>query len=127
MDKTTQGLSIVDKDLKVEGTLNIQGKLVIVGTVEGTLLGNRVITVPGSRVVGQAMVNEMVVGGHFEGDVTVYECLEISQTGKFSGNIVCKDLKVVPGGQLNASVRPLEAGDRTLSGEATPPPAALGS
>jgi cytoskeletal protein CcmA (bactofilin family) len=119
MDKATQSLSILDKDLKVEGTLNVEGKLVIVGTVEGTLLGNRVITVPGSHVVGQAMVKDMVIGGNFEGDVTVYQCLEISHTGKFRGNVVCKDLKVQPGGQLNGSVRPLGAGNEAPSSTTT--------
>ena len=119
MDKATESLSILDKDLKVEGTLNVEGKLVIVGTMEGTLLGNKVVTAPGSHVVGQAMVKEMVIGGDFQGDVTAYQCVEISQTGKFRGNIVCKDLKVQPGGQLNGNVRPLEVQEKAPSSATT--------
>jgi len=108
------GLSIIDKGLKVEGTLNAEGKLVIAGVLEGTLIGNAVVTVQGSRVVAHAKVREMIIAGDFKGDVIAYECLRILQTGNFGGNII--------GGKLNGNVRPLE-GKNDLSVPKTEVPA----
>lgn len=112
-DRTT-GLSIIDKGLKVEGILSAEGKLVIGGAVEGTLIGDEVVVVQGSRVVAQASVREMVISGDFEGDVTAYESLKIMPTGNFRGNIICKSLSLEAGGRLNGSVRPLEAKEEII-------------
>ncbi len=116
------GLSIIDKGLKVEGTLNAEGKLIIAGVLEGTLIGNAVVTVEGSRVVAHAKVREMIIAGDFEGDVTAYESLRILQTGNFGGNIICKSLSLEAGGKLNGNVRPLE-GKNHLSVPKTEVPA----
>ncbi len=108
LEKTT-GLSIIDKGLKVEGILSAEGKLIIGGTVEGTLIGDEVVIAPGSRVIAQARVREMVISGDFEGEVRAYESLKIMPTGNFCGHIVCKSLSLQAGGTLNGSVKPLEA------------------
>ena len=99
----------MDQGLKVQGIVNVAGKLIIVGAMEGTLVGNTVVAAAGSHVVAEARVREMVIAGNFEGNVTAYESLKILQTGNFRGNIVCKNLDVEPGGQLNGSVKILEA------------------
>ena len=108
LEKTT-GLSIIDKGLKVEGVLNAEGKLIIGGAVEGTLIGDEVVIAPGSRVIAQARVREMVISGDFEGEVRAYGSLRIMPTGNFCGHIVCKSLSLQAGGTLNGSVKPLEA------------------
>ena len=82
--------------------------------MEGTLIGNEVVVVQGSRVVGQASVREMVISGDFEGDVTAYETLKIMPTGNFRGNIICKSLSLEAGGRLNGSVQPLEAKEEII-------------
>jgi cytoskeletal protein CcmA (bactofilin family) len=111
-----QGLSIIDKGLKVEGIVNVEGKLIILGTMEGTLLGNAVVTAQGSRVVAEARVREMVIGGEFEGHVTAYESLRILQTGRVTGDIACKNLDLDPGGQINGNVEILKEGDNKPQG-----------
>jgi len=108
LEKTT-GLSIIDKGLKVEGILSAEGKLIIGGAVEGTLVGDEVVIAQGSRVVAQARVREMVISGDFEGEVRAYGSLRIMPTGNFCGHIVCKSLSLQAGGTLNGSVKPLEA------------------
>ena len=104
----SKGLSIIDSGLKVEGTINADGKLVIAGTMEGALFGNNIVTAQGSRVVAQAEVDDMVIAGDFKGDITVRESLRILQTGNFTGNITCKNLRLEAGGKLNGHVEPLE-------------------
>lgn len=113
MKDREQGLSIIDKTLKVEGTVNVEGKLIILGAMEGTLLGNSVVTVEGSHVVAEVKVREMVIGGEFEGHVTAYESLRILQTGRLTGDIVCKSLDLDPGGQVNGNVKILKDGDKS--------------
>lgn len=117
----TKGLSIIDKGLKVEGTINAEERLIIAGALEGTLIGNEVVTVQGSRVVGHAKVRELIIGGEFEGDVTAHERLKLLPTGNYSGNIVCKSLIMEAGGKLNGNVRPLEVKDNVAVPEAEAP------
>lgn len=114
MKDNAQGLSIVEKGLTVEGALYAQGRLVIAGTVKGTLVGNAVVAAEGSLVTAEAKVEDLVIAGDFHGDVTAYESLHISATGKFKGNIICKSLRLEAGGVLNGSVRPLADMDGQL-------------
>ena len=104
-----EGISIIDKDCLVEGTLNVKGKLIVVGSLKGTLIGNTVVTAKGSRVDAPAKVREMIIGGEFQGDITVYESLRILSTGVFSGKIVCKSITLETGGKLNGRVKPLDS------------------
>lgn len=106
-----KSLSIIDKDCLVEGTLNVKGKLIIAGSLKGALIGNTVVTVQGSRVDAPARVREMIIGGDFQGDITVYESLRILSTGIFSGKIACKSIRLETGGKLNGRVRPLDSAE----------------
>ena len=121
MGDKTKGISIIDTGLKVAGTVNDKGKLIIAGALEGTLIGNTVVTVQGSRVVADAKVRELIIAGDFEGDITAYESLKVLPTGKFGGNVVCKSLIMEAGAKLNGNVRPLEAKDDLPVPEAEAP------
>lgn len=101
-------LSIIDKDCLVEGTFNVQGRLMVAGSLKGAIVGNTVVTVKGSHVNAPAKVRELIIGGEFEGDITVYENLRILSTGVFSGKIVCKSLILEAGGKLEGKVKPLD-------------------
>jgi cytoskeletal protein CcmA (bactofilin family) len=113
MAANAKSLSIIDSGLKVEGTVNSDGKLVIVGTMDGILVGNNVVTARGSHVVARAEVEDMVIAGNFEGNITARKSLRILGTGNFSGNIVCKNLSLEAGGKLNGHVEPLELTETT--------------
>ncbi|MDY6951301.1 MAG: polymer-forming cytoskeletal protein [Thermodesulfobacteriota bacterium] len=108
------GLSIIDKDCWVKGVVHVEGKLIIIGTLEGTLEGDTVVTAQGSHVMADVKVREMVIGGIFEGDVTAYENVKLLKTGEFTGKIFCRNIDVEPGGQLNGSVKILEADNEIL-------------
>jgi len=120
MAARSKSLSIIDSGLKVEGMVNADGKLVIAGVVEGTLVGNNVVTAQGSHVVARAEVEDMVIAGDFEGDITVRNTLRILRTGNFAGNIVCKTLSLEAGGKLNGHVEPLDMNETvSMSSTAT--------
>ncbi len=122
MADKSKDLSIIDKDLRVEGTIHARGKLLIGGQVEGALVGDKVVTVQGSRVIAWAKVQEMVIGGEFEGDITAYRRLRILPTGNLRGNIIYKDLILEPGGKFNGVAKPIES-DNTILAKDTGSPA----
>jgi cytoskeletal protein CcmA (bactofilin family) len=109
MAAKSKTLSIIDSGLTVKGTVNAEGKLVIAGDVEGTLVGSNVVTSQGSHVVAQAEVEEIVIAGDYRGDITASKSIKILRTGSFAGNIVCHTLSLEAGGTLNGHVEPIES------------------
>ncbi|TWI71774.1 cytoskeletal protein CcmA (bactofilin family) [Desulfobotulus alkaliphilus] len=99
-----KNLSIIDSDLRVEGVLNAKGRLVIKGMVKGTISGASVIIAEEGRVYCDATVEELTIGGVFEGNIQARERVVILATGKCAGTVTCKDLVVESGGILNAEV-----------------------
>lgn len=102
--KESKNLSIIDSDLKIEGKLESKGRLVIKGTVRGSIIGETIIIAEGGNVCSDAQVASITIGGSFEGDITASNELIILSTGKCSGKASCKDLVVENGGVLNADV-----------------------
>ena len=120
MARKQKGLSIIDKDSAVEGTLNIKGKLIVAGRLKGTLLGDTVVTAKDSHVDVKARVREMTIGGEFRGDIIVYERLNILKTGVFTGRVACRDLSLEAGGKLNGRVVPFEEKDAASGRDLSP-------
>lgn len=104
MSDDAKKFSIIDKDMTVEGTLSGKGRLVVKGVVKGTISGETVIISEKGRVSADATVQMMTIGGSFDGKVEAAKELVILATGKCSGEVICNDLVVEAGAQLNASV-----------------------
>ncbi len=103
--KNNQNLSIIDRELKIEGSISSSGKLIIKGQVIGTIKGDVVIIAEDGLVESSATeVSSITIGGNFEGEITASKELVILATGTCAGKIVCKDLIVENGGVLNAEV-----------------------
>jgi len=100
----SKNFSLIDKGLIVEGTVSCKGKLIIKGTVKGTLSGEIVIIAEEGAAYTDAQVRSMTIGGTFEGNLKASEELIILSSGVCSGQVVCKDLVVEAGGILNAEV-----------------------
>lgn len=99
-----KNLSIIDSDLKIEGVLHATGRLVIKGSVKGTLTGSTVVIAEEGRVYCDATVEEMTIGGIFEGSIMAKDRVIILATGRCAGTVACKDLVVESGGLVNAEV-----------------------
>ena len=69
MGKTNnQNLSIIDKEMKIEGSISSSGKLIIKGQVTGTIKGDVVIIAEGGRVESTVTeVSSITIGGNFKG------------------------------------------------------------
>jgi cytoskeletal protein CcmA (bactofilin family) len=100
-------LSIIDKNLDVKGTLQFTGKIVVAGTLHGNVYGEHALTLQGSHVHADVKIDEMTIGGSFEGDIIAYKRLKILHTGNVTGNLFCNTLIIEPGGILNGRVERL--------------------
>jgi cytoskeletal protein CcmA (bactofilin family) len=96
--------SIIDEGFTVEGSVSGKGRLVIKGTVKGTVTGDHVVISEEGAVYADARAQMMTIGGIFDGNIEVERELVILATGKCSGQIICHDLVVQAGGILNASI-----------------------
>lgn len=107
MGKTNskKNLSIIDKELKIEGSISSSGQLIIKGQVTGTIEGDVVIIAEDGQVNSSATkVSSITIGGNFQGEVTASKELIILSTGTCAGKVECRDLIVENGGVLNAEV-----------------------
>ncbi len=104
MKNNSQNLSIIDKGLKIDGTISSEGNLVIRGSVKGSLSGKKIVIAEEGSVFADTDVVSLTIGGIFEGEVRASEELIILSTGSCAGSVICKNLVVENGGLLNASV-----------------------
>jgi cytoskeletal protein CcmA (bactofilin family) len=103
--KNYKNLSIIDQELKIEGSISSKGKLIIKGRVNGTIEGGVVIIAEGGRVNSPSTkVSSITIGGKFQGELIASKELIILSTGICAGKVACKDLIVENGGILNAEV-----------------------
>lgn len=104
MKNDEKKFSIIDEGFVVEGMVVGKGRLVIKGTVKGSVNGDNVMIAEEGSVQAEARANIMTIGGQFEGQLEVDKELIILSTGKCSGQIKCRDLVVEAGALLNAAV-----------------------
>ena len=104
MKNAQKKLSIIDEGFTVDGEVVGKGRLVIKGAVKGAVTGDSVVIAEEGAVYADAQVNEMTIGGQFEGKLAVAKTLVILPTGRCSGEVECHDLVIEAGGMLNATV-----------------------
>jgi cytoskeletal protein CcmA (bactofilin family) len=100
----SDNISIIDEGLTVDGTVSVKGKLVIKGTVKGSLVGETVIVAEGGVICADTKAASITIGGKFEGELSASNELIILSTGSCSGKVVCKNLVVEAGGTLNGEI-----------------------
>jgi cytoskeletal protein CcmA (bactofilin family) len=98
-------ISIIDKDLKINGVFSFKGRLVVNGTVEGRITGEKLVIAEGGIVVANVNVDSASVGGKFEGELTASNEVVILPTGICSGKFLCKSLVVEAGGLINGDIK----------------------
>ena len=104
MTKTLSNVSIIDKGLTVDGSVSTTGKLIVKGTVKGTLEGDVVIIAEEGEVYAETTAAIITIAGVFEGNLKASKELIILPTGKCSGTVVCKCIVIEAGGRLNGDV-----------------------
>lgn len=97
-------LSIIEKDLFVEGNVTSKGRMIIRGVVKGFLHAEEAVIANGGALYGEVEATKLTVAGLFEGEMKKVEELLVLSTGKCIGKIVCDNLTVERGGTLNADI-----------------------
>ncbi len=110
MKNEPKEISIIDKELKIDGSVVSKGTLIIKGVIKGTLAGETVVIAQGGEVYAETKTSSMTIGGKFEGDISATKELIILSTGNCTGKVDCKNLTVENGGILNASVNYVGSG-----------------
>ena len=101
-DKT---IGFLGEDLFVEGTIHSQKKIVVSGTIEGSVLGEREIVVSETgHVNGMVEGKVVLIAGKVNGDLLVHERLEVNSTAKVQGEVRVSSgqLLIQEGAQLEA-------------------------
>ena len=92
---------IVGRDIKLTGNIGSCEKIVVEGDVEAELTDCREIEVTANGTfTGDADVEKAVIGGQFEGKLTVRSTLAVRSSGRVSGTIRFGQLEVEPGGEI---------------------------
>jgi cytoskeletal protein CcmA (bactofilin family) len=102
--RKSENISIIDSGLTIDGSISCKGKLIIKGTVKGTLEGETVVVAEEGSLLAEAEAESVTIGGNFEGSIRAAKELIILSKGNCAGRDVCKDLVVEAGGVLNAEV-----------------------
>jgi len=112
--KISEDLSIIDKDLTIDGTVSSTGRLIVKGILKGTVIGKNIVIAEEGSVYANVKVASMTIGGTFEGEIRALKKLILLSTGKCTGKVVCKDLVIETGAILNAQVTCLSGKDNAI-------------
>lgn len=110
------GGTVGDRRLTIGAGITMSGEiescdyLLVEGTVEAALKGANLLDVAESGVFyGTVEIDEAVISGRFEGDITVHGRLTVSSTGVITGSIAYKELAVESGAIIDGKLTPLQA------------------
>lgn len=97
-------LSIIEKDLFVEGIVTSKGRIIIRGVVKGSLYAEEAVIARGGALFGEVEAVRLTVAGLFDGEMKKVQDLLVLATGKCIGKIVYENLTVERGGTISADI-----------------------
>ncbi len=94
------GLTYISENCAITGDLNLQGEVMINGTVEGNLNCEGNITIGRTGVLkGYLKANEVFVAGAIDGELHC-DLLNIENKGMVNGELYSDEIKIDRGGQF---------------------------
>jgi len=102
--KNKHPLSIIDKGVIIKGSIESDGELIIHGQVFGNIKAQTLVIGETGSVESDCEVNNVIIGGDYNGNLTANGIMKMLSTGKCSGKVFCQDMVVENGSTLNASV-----------------------
>jgi cytoskeletal protein CcmA (bactofilin family) len=97
-------ISIINKNCRIEGNLNVKGHLIVEGIIDGYIQGESIFAEAGSHLNVTVQANILSIAGFFDGEIEV-DTLSVLKTADVKGNIRCRKLIVDEGGMLNGTVK----------------------
>ncbi|MDR0376542.1 MAG: polymer-forming cytoskeletal protein [Spirochaetaceae bacterium] len=94
--------TILSSDIEFSGTLQFEKPFLIRGKVSGIIDAKGLLVVDESAVVEASIdTSKVIIRGVVNGDVTATEKVEISATGKLTGNIITPKISMETGCSFN--------------------------
>ncbi len=94
--------TIIGTGVKVEGTFNAIGDVIVKGQVIGSLSTENDVSLRNSGMVdANIRAKNALIAGELKGNLTVDEKIELAATAKVSGDIHCRVLAIEEGAILN--------------------------
>lgn len=96
----------VGPDIQMKGEITSCDRVVIEGVVDATIRDVHTVELSETGTLkGTAEVEDAVISGSFEGDITVRGKLTVYNSGRVRGNITYGEIEIQAGGQISGSIR----------------------
>ncbi len=100
----------IGRGITMSGEIECCDELQVEGTVEAALKGAQFLNIADTGVFyGTVEIEDAVIAGRFEGEITVNGRLTVEETGVITGSISYKELEIKSGAILDGRVTPLSA------------------
>ena len=103
--ETNKGLGFLGQDLYVEGTIHAEKKMIVSGTVYGSVFGDQEIVVGTTgNIDGKLEGRSVSVAGKVDGDLLAHKRLEVIASATIKGEVqvLSGQLLIQEGAQLEA-------------------------
>jgi cytoskeletal protein CcmA (bactofilin family) len=90
--------SLLGAGVDCQGTARVEGTLRLDGAFQGTLeIGDTLIIGQGGSFTGRARARQVVISGHFEGEVLGTERVELQRGARMEGDVLTRAFVIEPG------------------------------
>ena len=100
---------VIGRNIRLSGEITACERLIVEGHVEVTLTGARLLEVTSSGFFkGSAQVDEAIISGHIDGDLTVNNKLIVRAGGKICGSVRYGSIIIESGGEVSGDMHALD-------------------
>lgn len=98
--------SLLGAGVECEGTARVEGTLRLDGTFRGRLeVGETLIIGSTGSLTGTACGRQVVIGGHFKGEVLGTELVELQKGARLEGDVLTRAFVIEPGVYFQGNCR----------------------
>lgn len=99
---------VIGQGITMTGEIESCDTLIVEGTLEAALKGARLVEIAETGTFyGAVEIEEAMIAGRFEGEITVHGRLTIKEGGSVTGSIAYKELEVEAGATIDGKISPL--------------------
>jgi cytoskeletal protein CcmA (bactofilin family) len=107
---------VVGRSIRLSGEISACEHLVVEGQAEVTLNKARLLEVASTGIFkGSAQVDDAIISGQIDGDLTVNKNLTILSSGKISGSVRYGSIIIEAGGEVSGDMQALDMANKDTS------------